>query len=206
MAHFRRIRALRRMKTSSFGLRIDTSRKLTLLTLLKCFCLFFFFFLLVTELQKCSKYFIWCFQKKASLSVPNLSHQKLSITKGQRKSVFNQFLLKVPKGRKYSREKGNGTFPLYKPSSKPCIVAHLSPMCLDCPVSPGLSNTSALLHRSSQKGQQNIHIPKGESPGSGAHSGTQNGCPEKGITLLNDDFHPFRAGIICTFRSFLPLE
>lgn len=137
---------------------------------------------------------------------PNLSHQKVSITTGQKKSVFNQFLLKVLKGTKYSREKGNGTFPYYKPNSKPCIVVHPIPMCLDCTVSPGLSNTSALLQRSSQKGQQNIHIPKGESPlGSGVHSGTTTGSPEKGITLLNYDFHPVGAGIICTFRSFQPL-
>lgn len=140
--------------------------------------------------------------------VPNLFHQKVSITTGQRKSVFNQFLLKVLKvlkGTKYSKEKGNGTFPFCKPSSKPWIVVHPNGMCLDCTVSSGLSNTSALLQRSSEKGQQNIHIPKGESPGSGTHSGTQNGCPEKGITLLNYDFHPAGAGIICTFRLFLQI-
>lgn len=137
---------------------------------------------------------------------PNLSHQNVSITSGQRKSVLKQFLLKGLKGTKYSREKGNGIFPFYKSNSKPCIVAHPNPMCLGCTVSLGLCNISALLQRSSQKGQQNIYIGKGESPGSGAHSGTPNGSPEKGIALLNHDFHPVGAGVICTFRSFQPLE
>ena len=54
--------------------------------------------------------------------------------------LFNQFLLKVLKEMQYSREKGNGVFPFYKPNSKPCILAHPNPMCLGCTVPPALRN------------------------------------------------------------------